>query len=674
MRRIIFALCFLMILVSAILIPPHARASDKEEAGVDIAIVVDTSGSMKSTDPNHIAIEAAKLFIDMTEISDTRIALVTFSDQLGRVTTLKDIHTISDKESIKSNLNEISYQGDTDMGLALEKGYEILKEGRKDKKQQAILFFTDGNIDLNKSKTRTNEESLQETSNMVDKSSKDGIPIYTIGLNSDGSVDEKLLSDIAKKTNGRSYLVDKPEVLPEIFNEIFADFINSNIISLGEYTTDGKNYTEVPVEIPNNSVLEANIIVLSDKKMEAIELYNPSGKMVPLNSEKALRSESKQYTLLKLITPEKGNWKLRMKGANGCKVHINLIFNYKVKLANKAELVTNGADSYIKVTSWLEKDGEKIEDEALYSSFTGKVYCNSPGGETTFPMTKVGSSFTAQIPIENMTGDIKLHSRVENNSLYRESEVSTISIKNRAPVFKNFPTTLELKGLIGRAQKKKLILSDYVIDPEGDEITYQCELQPSEKNISVKIKDNILIITGGKRGQGEVKITAVDSKGAAATSNLAVNVKSMFSGIGSFLLFLLLMVLITGLLIFAFWKFKKLVKEKNQIFYGAIRWGIIGERSQEQLYQLGYEKGSVSLSKLISEPSLNELGLSKITMRMTDSVEGIEIKNKSKNCMMIMGFGGSPRNKLELMNGEFAILDGKYMGNDISVKLTYSLY
>lgn len=673
-QRILILFCIIM-LVTVGLLPRHAEASDKEAAGVDIAIVVDTSGSMKSTDPDRIAIEAAKLFIDMTEISDTRIALVTFSDKLGSVTKLTDINGTSDKESLKSSLNGISYKGDTDMGRALKKGYELLKDGSKDNKHKAILFFTDGNIDLGKSKTRTNDDSYQDTKKVIEKSAKDGIPIYTIGLNSDGSVDQKLLSNISEKTAGRNYLVDKADVLPEIFNEIFADFINSNLISLGEYVTDGKNYTDIPFEISNNSVLEANIIMLSKKKLKNIVLKDPKGDLVALNSDKALISESKQYTMLKMITPKKGKWNLRIKGSNGCKVHINLIFNYKVELASKAKLVAKGPDSYIKVTSWLEKKGEKFDDEALYSGFTGKVYCKSSAGEKTYPMKNEGTSFTAQIPIGAKTGNFEIYTRVESDSIYRVSDISTIKVKNSPPVFNKFPSLVELKGLVGSAQKEKIALSDYVTDPDGDDISYKAELQTSGKNIAtVKVKDNKLIIIGGKKGKTTVKITATDSKGAATTTNLAVSVNSKFSNIWPVIIIIILSALLLAFLIFILLKLKRMAKVSNQIFYGSLGWVIVGDRNREQLYQLGYEKGTIPLSKCISEPALNELGLAKVKMHMTNSVEGIELKNSSKNCIMVMGFGGSPQGKLVLMNGDFTIISGKYMGNDISVKITYSLY
>lgn len=675
-QKIILIFCLAMLL-STLISPSCATAADKENAGVDIAIIVDTSGSMKDTDPNRIAIEAAKLFIDMTEMGNARIALVTFSDELGTVTKLTELNGITDKANLKSSINPTPYKGDTDMGLALKKGYDLLMDDSGSKNQKAILFFTDGNIDLGGSTKRTDEDSLQDTKDVIAEASKNGVPIYTIGLNSDGSVDKNLLSEISEKTEGRNYIVDSADILPDIFNEIFADFINSNIISLGDYVTDGKNYTDIPFQISNNSVLEANIILLSKEKLKEFELTNPGGDSVRINSDKLILSESNQYTLLKLVTPEKGDWLLRIKGKKDCKVHINLIFNYNVELKCKAEYIAGGNNSYIQVDSWMEKDGEKLEDEALYAGFEGEVHCKSQDGEETYPITVEGAAFSAKIPVDKAEGEYEIFTSVTSDAMYRVSDTAVVSITNTnsAPVFHNLPSNVKLGGLVGSGEKEDVKLSDYVTDSEGDEITYSAVVKSGGSKVaSVTVNKDLMTIKGGERGSAQIEITATDSKGAAATSSLIVDVNSKFASFWPLVLIvigILLLLILAGILLL--W-LRKISKERNRVLYGSIRWLITGDRNREQVYQLGYDKGSVPLSKMILEPSLNELGLSKVTIHMTNTLDGIEIKNNSKTCTMVKEFGGTLQDKAVIGSGEFVTLSGKYMGNDIAVKVTYSLY
>ena len=97
-------------------------------SGMDVVIVMDTSGSMQNSkgggaDPEGVAMEAAKLFVDMMESSGSRVGLVPFSDQLGNVVNLTDINSTADKEGVKSAISALSYGGDTDIGQAMQEGF-----------------------------------------------------------------------------------------------------------------------------------------------------------------------------------------------------------------------------------------------------------------------------------------------------------------------------------------------------------------------------------------------------------------------------------------------------------------------------------------------------------------------------------------------------------------------
>ena len=104
-------------------------------SGMDVVIVMDTSGSMQNSkgggaDPEGVAMEAAKLFVDMMESSGSRVGLVPFSDQLGNVVNLTDINSTADKEGVKSAISALSYGGDTDIGQAMQKAMEMWETGK----------------------------------------------------------------------------------------------------------------------------------------------------------------------------------------------------------------------------------------------------------------------------------------------------------------------------------------------------------------------------------------------------------------------------------------------------------------------------------------------------------------------------------------------------------------
>ena len=53
----------------------------EDSIGTDVVLLMDESGSMVKADENRIAIEGAKLFIDMEKLTNANIALVEFSNK-----------------------------------------------------------------------------------------------------------------------------------------------------------------------------------------------------------------------------------------------------------------------------------------------------------------------------------------------------------------------------------------------------------------------------------------------------------------------------------------------------------------------------------------------------------------------------------------------------------------
>lgn len=95
--------------------------------------------------------------------------------------------------------------------------------------------------------------------------------------------------------------------------------------------TANGDYQDVTVNVPNGSVLEANISIMSSQPVTA-KLTDPSGKEVAIPSNNVLLSKSSTYSLIKLLSPQEGDWKLQVKGVPKDKIDINLVFNYDLEL------------------------------------------------------------------------------------------------------------------------------------------------------------------------------------------------------------------------------------------------------------------------------------------------------------------------------------------------------
>ena len=102
----------------------HTIAADGPvETCTDAVLVIDVSGSMKQSDPDYLCRSAALEFLeDLGSTSDSRAALITFSDALQDVVPLTKLDKMSDENEIYAKLNSFSYtSGDTDIGSAMER-------------------------------------------------------------------------------------------------------------------------------------------------------------------------------------------------------------------------------------------------------------------------------------------------------------------------------------------------------------------------------------------------------------------------------------------------------------------------------------------------------------------------------------------------------------------------
>ena len=300
--------------------------------GIDVILVIDTSGSMRTTDPERIALEAASLFMDMMETRHSRIGIIAFSGDLHSVVPLSPLHEVATRRSIRSNVADFVYHGWTDIGMALRTAAEMLLESPEDNNSPMILLFTDGRIELAEWSERTMEDSYNDAWWAVTQM-EDIAPIYTIGLNYDGSVNTGFLQEISRRTEGDSFFIEDAALLPELFHEIFASHIRSSINEVSTFFTDGDSFTDVIIPIPSHFVAEANIIMLSSRPLTDVRLFDPVGREVFFDDGAYTLTAANRYSMIKILEPEMGDWLMRVRGLPDDRVTVSLIYNYSVDVA-----------------------------------------------------------------------------------------------------------------------------------------------------------------------------------------------------------------------------------------------------------------------------------------------------------------------------------------------------
>jgi hypothetical protein len=167
---------------------------------------------------------------------------------------------------------------------------------------------------------------------------------------------------------------------------------------------------------------------MSSKQVE-IELTDPSGKAVDLNSDAAKLSTSKSYSLVKLLKPQEGDWKLRVKGAPKDSIDINLLFNYDLQLVVdpiKTKSYTKG--DKVDLTAKLENGGQPLQDNDLYADMKATLVVNDldTNKSKEQPLENTGSGFAGTFEVPD-NHNYELVIRAEEDSFYRESAPITIN-------------------------------------------------------------------------------------------------------------------------------------------------------------------------------------------------------------------------------------------------------
>ncbi|WP_043930425.1 vWA domain-containing protein [Bacillus sp. EB01] len=430
MNKNFFSLLVSLLLFVGILAQP--AAADTSKSRIEGVLVVDVSRSMLESDPGKISNEAMKMFIDMSSLKGDKIGVLAYTDEIIREKSLVRIRSEQDKKTLKEFIDSVGRYPFTDISVGVKEAVNVLDMGHEDGYAPLIVLLADGNNDLDENKPRTAKQADADLKKAVDAAHDKGYPVYTIGLNADGTLNKSVLQNIAKSTGGKYFETKSADSLPGILSEIFANHLKLKIVPVDQFTANGA-FQDIKINVPNENVLEANISIMSSKPVE-VKLADPSGKEVKIPSDAVLLSKSKSYSMLKLIRPAAGDWTLSVKGVKKDKIDINLVFNYDLQL----KLSASGGNTHktgdtVKFESFFEDGGDRVEGKEFYQTMNAVLQVKNVGtGKTEeVPLSAGDSSFSGEFKIP-ADGDYEIIAMAEDSSFTKESEPLKLSTAKSA--------------------------------------------------------------------------------------------------------------------------------------------------------------------------------------------------------------------------------------------------
>lgn len=426
MKKIISILLCVVLILSAAVLGTTAAAVGATTGEVDIVFLVDSSNSMTKSDPDFIRLEAIKLFADLCSLGNTKIGFVLFGSDINSSQEPIPINTEEDRDKLKETVSGMTEtHGSTDIGKAAKFAVEMLAADEYNSKGKFIVFLSDGKTVISGQKDRTLEDSQKDLDDAILAAQNAEIPIYTIGLNAKGDVDEAELGRISYYTHaGNTYMTDNASNLSDILSSIYVHHTGAQTAELGSFVSDGEPH-DVIFSIVDTTIVEANLVVMHNGGVADIKLYDETGAEVAYDDKAAAISRNENYSLVKIYYPHKGDWRLSIKSDKDMKVNVNYILtmDYTLSLTYSTDkAIGEGTRVKFKV-SLNDLEGQPISDGSVKTRLNAKVTVKNAdndagedialklseedgtfGGEYILP---TGSPYTIQASLYNDSIDIR---------------------------------------------------------------------------------------------------------------------------------------------------------------------------------------------------------------------------------------------------------------------------
>lgn len=265
--------------------------------GTALALIIDSTGSMRFTDPQNTRVYAGELVLDQAK-DDWEIGIVDFD------TSSKLLGSGSPKDkSLRDSLRQIDSEGFTNIQIGLEEGFHFLQ--RATQKKKGAILLTDGGHN-----TPSDEFDYSKYVNIF---AQNGWPVYTIGLT--GEANALLLSKIASITGGTYLKANSSQDMVAIIDLILSQFKKEGLLvhhkdKIRQGETKEFSFT---VDKSVRSMTYSGTYIGS--KVD-FSLVNPQGEEI---SETELSKgieviTGEVYKIIKVNNPIGGHWKSKAVG------------------------------------------------------------------------------------------------------------------------------------------------------------------------------------------------------------------------------------------------------------------------------------------------------------------------------------------------------------------------
>lgn len=335
-----------------------------EKTSVDAIVILDSSGSMKKSDPNSLRKPAAKLFISLLN-EDDRASIMSFSDNGYPITYLNTLNNDKNIQLTLDATDKVSTKGVyTNIHAAIERAYRIFSESKSDR-DPIIILLSDGKMDVGDDE-KSQALSAKLINETVPKLLESNIKVYSIAFTENS--DQELLTALSESTQGFCKVAANDEELHLAFTSIFEQSKKPDMLPLTENSF-----------LADDSIREITIVANKAEPESKIFLQDPNNKKFDASSKdkniKWFISDS--FDMITIKKPLAGEWKILFSD-NENKAYI--ITDMKMK--SKFDFIDENNTKKLQAHAWLEKEESTVTEVTLLDAMQAKIELVSPSDQT----------------------------------------------------------------------------------------------------------------------------------------------------------------------------------------------------------------------------------------------------------------------------------------------------
>lgn len=388
---------------------------NEEKPPLDTVVIMDSSGSMKQTDPKQLRKPAAKLFISLLDSTD-KLSVVSFSSQAWPITFLTQLKSDRQINKALRATDKISHKGAyTNIHSAIEKGIDFLKESDQLNREPIIILMSDGQMDVgNKAKSQQLRQQIFDE--LLPQLIEYNIKIYSIAFTE--ASDQILLQEIADATDGRYALAASDDVLHKVFSKIFEQTKEPNMLPLHENQF-----------IVDSSIKEITIIANKANAQSQIFLQPPSGDRINsrFKSKQIKWFESSSFDMITIQSPEEGEWKILFSDDDNRAYIVT-----DIKLRTDFEFNSESHQPELNIKAWFEQNEETEANQDLLSNMSLSLNIERPDGSSEIhPVKNISEDAAFSIMYKPQSDGIYEATMIAKSRTFQRQQ--TFSFKNTMP-------------------------------------------------------------------------------------------------------------------------------------------------------------------------------------------------------------------------------------------------